>query len=168
MGTNAPDFPDEWAARIACDEAAIAEREGNFAVGCVLVRGNSVLARGHNEVFFPRFASDRHAEMVAIDRFEERHHDEIMNDIVLVTTVEPCPMCLARIITSGICVVRYVTPDDEGGMVQRLSQLPIAWQRLARGKDFGLANCSAELRRVASEMFFASVRALDDKLRKRV
>jgi len=44
---------------------------GNFGVGCILVdSSDNIIAEGHNEVFNPYFRSDRHAEMVVMDKLK--------------------------------------------------------------------------------------------------
>ncbi|MDL5503021.1 MAG: nucleoside deaminase, partial [Candidatus Methanoperedens sp.] len=77
---------------------------GNFGVGCILVdfHGN-VVVQGHNEVFNPYFRSDRHAEMVVMDEFEDTHRDiPMIQGFTLYTSLESCPMCFVRLITSGV------------------------------------------------------------------
>ena len=59
---------------MACAEALAAARAGNYGVGAVLVDPNGeIVERGRNAVFYPHFRSDLHAEMVAMNAFEERH-----------------------------------------------------------------------------------------------
>jgi tRNA(adenine34) deaminase len=40
-------------------------------------------------------------------------------------------MCLARLLLAGIGKIVYLADDNDGGMVQRLEQMPPAWQNLA-------------------------------------
>jgi tRNA(Arg) A34 adenosine deaminase TadA len=47
-----------------------------------------------------------------------------LKDYTLVSTLEPCPMCMTRIIFSGIGTIKYVQADDVGGMVQRKGAMP--------------------------------------------
>ncbi len=113
---------DQWM-RVALDEAAIAEREGNLAVGGVLVREGELLGRGHNESTTTADVT-AHAEMVLIREVARRLR--IVNPrmradsgrlagSVLYTTVEPCPMCAWAICLAGIArVVIGVRHADMG------------------------------------------------------
>ncbi len=52
---------------------------GNFGVGCILVdSSDNIIAEGHNEVFSPYFRSDRHAEMVVMDKFEDMNQNSLV------------------------------------------------------------------------------------------
>ncbi len=91
---------------------------GTAGIGACLVREatGEILERGRNSQYEPYFRSDLHAEMDLLDRWEERMRLTRSRDpreatyldpraaegIVLYTSVEPCPMCLTRIINSGI------------------------------------------------------------------
>ena len=79
--------------RLAIAEARRAAAEGNIAVGCVIVRGGEVIARGVNLVRGSGDLTD-HAEMVTIRRAG-------LTDFAgctLYTTFEPCPMCAGAIL----------------------------------------------------------------------
>jgi len=69
-------YPDDKYVWLTDVLALKAVDSGNFGVGCILVdlHGN-VVFQGHNEVFNPYFRSDRHAEMVVMDDFEDTHRD---------------------------------------------------------------------------------------------
>jgi tRNA(Arg) A34 adenosine deaminase TadA len=60
-----------------------------------------------------------------------------MSKYVLVTSLEPCPMCLARIALSQIGTVRYLSTDPTGGANSLQCALPADFQEL-------LANQSIE------------------------
>ena len=161
---------DDRLGHIVCAEAIDALADGNYGVGCVLLdpRGEPVV-RGHNEVFWPRFRSGGHAEAVVLDRFETTHSKVCdLSGYMLFVSLEPCPMCLCRIIISGIGSVKFVAADDGGGMVRNMDALPNHFRRLARGRKFGVAECSPGLQALAREIFVANLDQLQAKLRKRV
>jgi tRNA(Arg) A34 adenosine deaminase TadA len=140
---------------------------GNFGVGCILVdvHGN-VVVQGHNEVFHPFFRSDRHAEMVVMDEFEDTHHDiSMMKGYTLYTSLESCPMCFVRLITSGVYKVLHASPDMTGGMVREMKNLPKFWLDLYEGKVFSQANCSRELINTANDIFLLNVDELIGKIK---
>jgi tRNA(adenine34) deaminase len=96
--------------RMALEEAARARREGNMAVGSVIVRDGQVLSQGHNEAV-TTFDVTAHAETVVIRKLSMRL--KVVNPssradrgplagCTLYTTVEPCPMCCWAICVSGI------------------------------------------------------------------
>jgi len=133
---------------MACREALAAAQTGNYGVGAVLVDPEGkVIERGQNQVFYPDFKSDRHAEMMVMNTFEEKHPDiDNMRGYTLVCSLEPCPMCLARLLMAGVQTVKYVALDELGGMVSHMEHLPMAWKRLAERQEFVLADVSDDLR----------------------
>ncbi|HWR24726.1 MAG TPA: nucleoside deaminase, partial [Methanosarcina sp.] len=83
------------------------------------------------------------------------------------TSLEPCPMCLIRLISSGINRVHYVTPDPIGGMVNEISLLPSLWKELSEPMLFKAAQCSIELSKAANEIMLINAEELLEILRKR-
>lgn len=164
-----PEYPDDPFIIIALQEAIAAGKEGNFAVGAVLVRENGeIVERGHNRVFNPHFRSDLHAEMDVITRFEERFREiDGMKSFILYTSLEPCPMCFARLITSGVGKVLYASADEYGGMVHRLEHMPPAWTELAKRQKFAKARCSPELSDLALKIFLTTAAENNRKLKER-
>lgn len=151
---------------IACEEALAAARKGNYGVGAVLVGpGGEIVERGHNLAFEPRFRSDFHAEMVVMNAFEDRFPGlNSMQGYTLVSSLEPCPMCLARLLISGVETVKFVAHDELGGMVTRMQHLPVAWKRLSERQIFLLADVSDELRQLAQDLFVLNLEALRSRL----
>lgn len=142
---------------------------GNFGVGCILtdVNGN-VVAYGHNEVFNPYFRSDRHGEMVVMDEFEDTHQNITeLEGFTLYTSLESCPMCLIRLITSGIKRILHAAPDMEGGMVHKMKYLPGFWIELIGRQVFSQAECSQELIDTAAEIFLYNADELKEKIKER-
>ena len=150
-------FKDDVAAARVCQLAATAADLGTYAVGAVLLddKGN-VLADGHNKTFVDGFRSDLHAEMVVLTKFETGH-DGPQNpcDLTLISSLEPCPMCMSRLIYSGIGSIRYICEDPLGGMVTRKSSLPPKLQEISKdlSQVWGLAECSNELREAAFQIW---------------
>ncbi len=83
--------------RLAREEALRGIRNGHGGpFGAVLVRNGSVVSSAHNEVLRQKDPT-AHAEILAIRRAAgvlDRPH---LDDCVLYTTCEPCPMCLGAI-----------------------------------------------------------------------
>lgn len=91
---------------LAIKEADAARRQGDYAVGAVLVKGNKILAICSN-----RSKRDEspiaHAETLAIMKgskiFKSRH----LNGCILYATHEPCPMCASIIVWARLKGVVY-------------------------------------------------------------
>lgn len=163
FGAEYPDDAYVWLTGIlALKSVAV----GNFGVGSILVNGaGEVVAQGHNEVFKPYFRSDRHAEMVVMNRFEKANpHATGLSAYTLYTSLEPCPMCLVRLSTSNISKILYAAVDAEGGMVHNRHSLPPFWKELAQRKIFSQAQCSRDLIIAAESLFLINLNELMEKI----
>jgi tRNA(Arg) A34 adenosine deaminase TadA len=151
---------------LTCVLALEAACKGNFGIGALLVDSNgNIVESGHNEVFNPYFRSDRHAEMVVLTRFEEKFKKiGKTGAFCLYTSLEPCPMCLARLITSGIGFVKYISPDPTGGMLHMANNLPKVWIELLSQREYKIANCSKSLEKMATEIFSTNMEYLNNRL----
>ena len=165
-----PRYRDDKAALVTLQEAVAAAKEGNYGIGACLVneKTGEVIQRGHNRIFSPYFRSDLHAEMDTLTSYEQRvkAHTPKVEGLVLYTSLEPCPMCLARIITAGVQKVYYLASDPYGGMVHLFKNLPPIWQKIAEGRIYEPAQCSPELKDIANEVFKYSSEMLDERLKK--
>lgn len=114
---------------IAFEEAELAQSEGTYPIGSVIVdsKGN-VISRGRNRVF-SECDCTAHAEVDAIRKAGTNLLDLsgkrfIKNDFTLYTTCEPCPMCTCTILMSGIKKVVWAANDDEYGAIRRMKDGP--------------------------------------------
>ena len=156
-----PSRPHDIFAIEAIKEALEAAEKGSFGVGAILMdeKSGEIICRGQNEVF-TKHRSDFHAEMTLLNRFEAQHGSksrELLKKLVLFTSLESCPMCLCRIITSGVSKVYHIADDDRGGMVQRHSSLPPTWQEISSNRLYVKSDCSAELSEYAMQVFLLTV-----------
>ena len=87
--------------RVALEEAAKAGAEGNLAVGSVIVRDGSVVARGRNLVS-TTLDPTAHAETVALREAGPALGVVDYSGCTLYTTFQPCAMCCGALITCGI------------------------------------------------------------------
>jgi cytosine deaminase len=157
---------DQRLGMIACSEALAAARTGNYGVGALLIdpRGE-ILERGRNAVFVPHFRSDLHAEMVVMTAFEQ-HHPTVANmrGYTLLCSLEPCPMCLTRLLIAGVQTVKFLAYDDLAGMVNLRDSFPTAWRRLWQRQEFIQADVSESLRRLALDVFLLNLESCRQKL----
>ena len=100
---------------------------------------------------------DLHAEMMAMNRFEDLRMGMSPRDLTLYTSVESCPMCTVRLIGGGIGKVLHLADDLETGMTRRLGDLPPRWVELADEVVFSKADCSAALIDAAWRIFLINI-----------
>jgi tRNA(Arg) A34 adenosine deaminase TadA len=150
----------------ACREALEAAQEGNYGVGAILLdAAGEIVQRGHNQAFRPQFRSDLHAEMVVMNEFENRcPGSSDMRGYTLICSLEPCPMCLGRLLIAGVEQVKFLAHDELGGMVSHIDHLPEAWQKLRRRQQFVEAEVSDDLRTLSLELFILNLEMLRTKL----
>ena len=87
--------------KVALEEAEKCKAEGNVAVGSIVVRGETIIARGRN---LTTSTSDltAHAETVALREAGAAEGQVDFSGCTLYTTFEPCPMCCGAIMISGV------------------------------------------------------------------
>ena len=114
--------------RVALEEAAKAGAEGNMAVGSIIVRDGSVVARGRNLVS-TTLDPTAHAETVALREAGPALGGVDYTGCTLYTTFEPCAMCCGALMTSGISTLvmgaRHQATEDRQTdyTVERLLEL---------------------------------------------
>lgn len=119
--------------REALAEARQGMAEGEAPIGCVLARGEGdtlrVVARGHNRVngLGSKIA---HAEIVTFYNASGEGREPALpldaDDAILVSTLEPCVMCLGAAIEAGVKTVLFglVAPADNGTQRVRPPESP--------------------------------------------
>ncbi|MFM8277999.1 MAG: nucleoside deaminase [Cyanobium sp.] len=159
-------YRDDLFAHRTCELALAAAEAGNYGVGSILVdTQNRIITSGQNRLFYPYFRSDHHAEMVVMNRFEDdRREAGALRNHRLYTSLEPCPMCTARLIIAGCPCVIYVADDPQGGMAKHLEGFPPIWRNLAEPCRFIKADCSPQLQELANRLFLYSAADLDARL----
>lgn len=104
--------------KMALAEARQAFDAGQFPVGCVIVQDDEVIASGARAGTsgeLPFFSEIDHAEIRALKALESRQGAFRPEDAVLFCTMEPCLMCYAAILLSGIRTIVYAYEDAMGG-----------------------------------------------------
>jgi len=100
----------------ALAEARKSLEAGEFPVGCVLVLDGQVVARGrrsNSEGFLSNEVD--HAEVVTLRHLLEREPDIDCSRIAAYCTMEPCLMCYATLLLSGIRTFVWAYEDVMGG-----------------------------------------------------
>jgi len=112
----------------ALAEARNALENGEFPVGCVMVHNGAVVARGQRqnsgaEAGRPANEID-HAEVLALRELLTHHPQVPPGEVTVYATLEPCLMCYATLLISGIRTIVYAYEDAMGGGTGiRLSEL---------------------------------------------
>jgi tRNA(adenine34) deaminase len=102
--------------QLAIEEARAAQEGGEVPIGCVVVRGNEVIARAGNRTLRDRDPT-AHAELLAIRQAAAACGSERLIDCDLYVTLEPCTMCAAAISFARIRRLYYGAEDPKGGAV---------------------------------------------------
>ena len=107
----------------AIAEARLAAAEGEMPVGCVIVRGDEIIARGHN---LRRQTNDptAHAEIIALRRAAQAIGDWRLEGCALYVTLEPCPMCAGAISQARIQRLVYGAADESYGCAGSVYRIP--------------------------------------------
>lgn len=106
----------------ALREAEQALAEDEVPIGCVIVRGERVIAAAHNQreqLHDPT----AHAEMIAITQAAAAIGDWRLEQCRLYVTLEPCPMCAGAILQARVPLVIYGATDPKAGAVASLYRL---------------------------------------------
>jgi tRNA(Arg) A34 adenosine deaminase TadA len=168
----APEHPDDPFVWLTCILALDAVNRGNYGVGSVIVRDGRVLAEGNNRLLQPYMRTDHHAEMVALDAFEDAHQGlEDMEGFILYSSLECCPMCTTRLINAGIRTVLYAAEDLDCGMVHMIHNLPPFWNRMLATRvprqHWGRPACAPRLVQWAADIFWSTETELSETVRRR-
>ena len=110
-----------WMLR-AIAEAGKARSKNEVPIGCVIVQGGKIIARGHN---LRETSQDPagHAELIAIRKAARKLGSWRLLNTVLYVTLEPCTMCMGAIILARIPTVVFGCYDPKGGAAGSLYDL---------------------------------------------
>lgn len=105
---------DEKFMRQALNEARRAFDEQEIPIGAVVVAGDRIIARGHNQVECLNDAT-AHAEMLALTSATSALGGKYLPECTLYVTVEPCVMCAGAIAWSQVGRVVWGADDPKRG-----------------------------------------------------
>ncbi len=110
---------DEYFMRLAIGEAEAAFLEGEVPVGAVLVKGNVVIAKAHNNKEAKNDPTS-HAELIALREGASHIKNWRLTDATLYVTKEPCVMCAGAMVNARLGKLVYGCEDTKGGSVNSL------------------------------------------------
>lgn len=100
--------------RLALREAQLAYDAGEVPVGAVVVWGDKIIGRGHNQV--ERLNdSTAHAEMIAMTAAFQTIGAKYLPEATLYVTVEPCLMCCGAMYWSKVGRIVFGAGDVKNG-----------------------------------------------------
>ena len=107
-------------------EAKKAYKLDEVPIGCVIVQGDKIIARGYN-----RRNTDKntlaHAELAAIKKASKKTGDWRLEDCTMYVTLEPCQMCAGAIVQARITetVMGCMNPKAGcGGSLLNILEMP--------------------------------------------
>ena len=104
----------EYYMNLALKEAEKAAFEDEIPIGCVIVKDDKVIARGHNKREGKNLVIS-HAEIETISKANKKLKSWRLVDCDIYVTVEPCLMCTGAIIQSRIKNIYFGAKDSKGG-----------------------------------------------------
>lgn len=120
----------------ALAEAARALRMGEFPVGCIIAHDQRVIARGRRQqsgalAGHPANEVD-HAEILALRNLLNTAPQVPLSEVTVYATLEPCLMCYAALLISGVRTIVYAYEDVLGGGTNLpLNQLAPLYQAMS-------------------------------------
>ena len=108
------DNPDEYYMQQALREAKAAFDEEEIPVGAVIVSGDRIIARAHNNTERLHDVT-AHAEMLAFTAATNHLDAKYLTGCTLYVTLEPCVMCAGAAGWTQISRIVYGTSDPKRG-----------------------------------------------------
>ena len=105
---------DEYAMRLALDQALNAELAGEVPVGAVIMRAGQVIATGYNRPITTHDPT-AHAEIVALRHAAQLLGNYRLPGCTLYVTLEPCAMCAMALMHARIGSVVFAAADSKTG-----------------------------------------------------
>jgi tRNA(adenine34) deaminase len=114
---------DEFFMGKAIAEARKSLKKKEVPVGAVLVSGNKIVSRGHNN---PILSSDptAHAEITAIRKACVKKKNYRLTNCELYVTLEPCAMCLSAAVQARVKRLVFGAHDPKSGAVASMMKFP--------------------------------------------
>ncbi len=106
---------DEFAMRLALDQAQNAWLVGEVPVGAVIMRGGQIIATGYNRPITTHDPT-AHAEIVALRHAAQLLGNYRLPECELFVTLEPCAMCAMAMMHARIKRVVFAAPDPKTGV----------------------------------------------------
>lgn len=110
-------FSDEHFMKQAIKEAHMAAEEGEVPIGAVIVSGNQIIAKAHNQVEMLQDVT-AHAEILAITSATNYLNSKYLKNCTMYVTLEPCVMCAGALYWSQIDRIVFGSQDEKRGFMR--------------------------------------------------
>lgn len=108
---------------VALEEAEAAFREGEVPIGAVVVLGDEVIGRGHNQTEQSGQPYE-HAEIRALWAATRAVGAHALEQAVLYSTIEPCVMCIGAVILARLPRVVFGAREPRTGACESIFAIP--------------------------------------------
>ena len=105
---------DEYAMRLALDQALNAQLAGEVPVGAVIMQAGQVIATGYNRPITTHDPT-AHAEIVALRHAAQLLENYRLPGCTLYVTLEPCAMCAMAMLHARVGRVVFAAADPKTG-----------------------------------------------------
>jgi tRNA(adenine34) deaminase len=105
---------DEFFMLEALKEAQRAFDEDEVPVGAVIIHGNQIIAKAHNQVERLKDPT-AHAEMIALTSAANYLKNKWLSEVSMYVTIEPCSMCAGALVLARIKYLVYGADDPKTG-----------------------------------------------------
>ncbi|MDH7599045.1 MAG: tRNA adenosine(34) deaminase TadA [Sedimentisphaerales bacterium] len=100
--------------RIALDQAAIAQENGDVPIGAVIVHDGRVIAKAYNQREQLQDPT-AHAEIIALTQAAAALETWRLTGCTIYVTLEPCPMCAGALVLARVDRLVYGCEDPKAG-----------------------------------------------------
>ncbi len=101
----------------ALREAEIANLEGEAPVGAIVVCGDRVIAKAHNQTERLNDVT-AHAEILAVTAAANYLGSKYLNECTLYVTIEPCVMCAGALAWAQLGKLIFGADDEKRGFMR--------------------------------------------------
>lgn len=98
----------------ALKEAKKAAEKLEVPVGCIIVKNDKIIARGHNQKETKKDTT-KHAEIIALQKASKKLEAWRLTDCEMYVTLEPCSMCAGAILQARLKKIYIGTMDNKTG-----------------------------------------------------
>ena len=146
-------FSDEHYMKLAYQQALMAKEAGEIPVGAVMVCGQTIVAKAHNQTEQLQDVT-AHAEVLAVTAAANYIGAKYLTECTLFVTLEPCVMCAGAIAWSQLNRLVFAASDPTKGFTNwHQPQRPILHPKTEWSSGLMEAPC-----RLLIEDFFRDMR----------
>lgn len=123
-------IPNEKFMKAAIQAAFDARKNGNHAVGAVVVKDGKIIATGEQKIITKPDPTG-HAEIIAIRKAAKKLGSRHIPGCVLYTTHEPCPMCTSAAIWAKMDGIVYgASLSDMANYAKKYGNHTYSWRTI--------------------------------------